>query len=469
MKEAKTDNLCLIFSKPFNLKETPLAKTQPKYPPGIPYIIGNEFAERFSYYGMKTILVVFMTQYLMSNSGTLDPMSEADAKYWYHMFSMANYFFPIIGAIISDIFWGKYKTIINLSIVYCLGHLFLGLFETRFGLAMGLTLIAIGSGGIKPCVSAHVGDQFSEKNKSLLTKMFSNFYLAINIGAATSSLLTPVLLEIYGPHIAFGLPGVLMLIATIIFWMGRNKFVAMPPVGIEQYKRDLLSPQGKKALKNLSLIYLFVSIFWSLFDQTGSSWVLQAQHMDRWVNLGFVQFELLSSQIQAFNPVLIIILIPTFAYVVYPFANRFFDFTALRRMSVGFFVAAASFALCAVAQSLIDGGGTPSILWQFFAYFLITIAEILISITALEFAYTQAPHNMKSFIMGFYLLSISLGNFVTAMVNHFIQNPDGSSKLAGAAYFWFFVVLVSITGFIFMFISRHYKEEIYLQSREKLG
>ena len=79
-----------------------------KMPKGIPYIIGNELAERFSYYGMKTILVVFMTQYIMNQSGAVEPMDDTEAKTWFHLFSMANYFFPIIGAILSDMFFGKY-------------------------------------------------------------------------------------------------------------------------------------------------------------------------------------------------------------------------------------------------------------------------------------------------------------------------------------------------------------------------
>ena len=133
-----------------------------KMPKGIPYIIGNEAAERFSYYGMRAILVIFMTQYMMAPDGvTPDRMTEAEATQWFHVFASAVYLFPMIGAIISDAFWGKYKTIMTLSVVYCLGHLVLALFESRYGLAAGLSLIAVGSGGIKPCVSAHVGDQLS--------------------------------------------------------------------------------------------------------------------------------------------------------------------------------------------------------------------------------------------------------------------------------------------------------------------
>jgi POT family proton-dependent oligopeptide transporter len=439
-----------------------------KMPPGIPYIIGNELAERFSYYGMKTILVIFMTKYLMDSSGNAAPMTESDAKYWYHIFNMTNYLFPILGAFVADILLGKFKTIISLSILYCLGHLALGLFDTRFGLCVGLTLIAMGSGGIKPCVSAHVGDQFRPDKKHLINKIFSVFYLSINIGAAISSLLTPVLLNRFGPHVAFGVPGVLMLIATIVFWMGKRKFVAIQPVGWNYYKNELFSIQGKKALLQLSIIYAFISIFWSLFDQTGSAWVLQAARMNRMVNLGFIEFELLPSQIQAINPLMIIILIPLFVFIVYPYINKFYNLTALRKITAGMFIASFSFVLCAIPENQISHGGQPTILWQFFAYLFLTIGEVLVSITALEFAYTQAPNSMKSFVMGFYLLSISLGNLVTAIVNGFIQNPNGSNKLEGAAYYWFFVALMVATAITFVFISKSYKEESYIQSGGKL-
>ena len=136
-----------------------------KMPPGIPYIISNEAAERFSFYGMRTILVVFMAKYLWLMDGAgATPMSNAEATEHYHSFVGWVYFTPILGALLADIFIGKYRTIILLSIVYCLGHAALacmGMFgHSREWLFAGLLLICLGSGGIKPCVSAHVGDQF---------------------------------------------------------------------------------------------------------------------------------------------------------------------------------------------------------------------------------------------------------------------------------------------------------------------
>src|SRR4051794_9614229 len=129
------------MSKPAYLTAPP--KTE-GMPPGIPYIVGNEAAERFNFYGMRAVLVVFMTKYLVNRSGAVAPMTENDANYWYHQFLSANYFFPALGAIVSDAFWGKYKMIIRLSLVYCLGSLALAFDHTRLGLTVGLTLIAIG-------------------------------------------------------------------------------------------------------------------------------------------------------------------------------------------------------------------------------------------------------------------------------------------------------------------------------------
>ncbi len=273
-----------------------------------------------------------------------------------------------------------------------------------------------------------------------------------------------MLLDVYGPHLAFGVPGFLMLVATIVFFMGRKVFVAVPPVGWKQYKGDLLSKQGKKAIVNLSVMYIFIAVFWSLFDQTGSSWVLQAEQMDKFVDLGFVKFELLASQIQAINPLLIMIFIPLFTSVLYPFLNKFFKLTALKKIVIGMFIAGFSFALLAVAQMQIVGGSTPSILWQFFAYFILTAAEVMVSITGLEFSYTQAPNSMKSFVMGLWLLSVALGNFITAQVTSHLQDIV---TIGTPLYFWFFAGLMFVTAVIFVIIASRYKEESYIQNRDE--
>jgi POT family proton-dependent oligopeptide transporter len=342
--------------------------------------------------------------------------------------------------------------------VYCIGHFILAMDETRSGLFAGQALIALGAGGIKPCVSAHVGDQFSRHNSHLLSKIFGWFYIAINIGAFVSMLLTPWLLATYSASVAFAIPGLLMLLATLLFWSGRHQFTHIPPAGMN-FVREALSGAGLKILAKLSVIYLFVAIFWALFDQTGSSWVLQAQQMNRIV----FGYSVLPSQIQAANPLLIIILVPLFSLVIYPAINRLFELTSLRKIAIGLFLTVFAFAISTWIQTRLDAGLHPHIAWQMLAYLILTSAEVMISITCLEFSYTQAPRTMKSFIMAFFMLSVALGNLLTSLVNFFIQNPDGTSKLAGADYFWFFTGLMLITAILFLLIIRYYKETTILQ------
>lgn len=430
-------------------------------PSGIPFIVGNEAAERFSFYGMKSILYVFMTQHLLDHSGSLDLMAKNEATGYVHLFVAAVYFFPLLGALISDIFLGKYHTILSLSVIYCLGHLALAIDDTRIGLAIGLSLIAIGAGGIKPCVSAHVGDQFGKTNQHLLSKVFSWFYFSINLGAFLSTLLTPVLLVNLGPHWAFGVPGVLMFIATVVFWMGRYRFVHVPAGGVG-FLNEALSAKGLLTIGKLALLFAFIVPFWSLFDQSTSSWVEQSESLDR----NFFGFELLSSQIQAFNPVMILLFIPIFSYGVYPAINSVFPLTPLRKISIGLFVTVLAFAIPAWIQMRIDAGETPALLWQVLAYVVLTSAEVMVSITCLEFAYTQAPNTMKSFVMSVFLLSIAAGNLFTSAVNFIILNPDGSSKLPGASYFWFFDGVMLATAIIFVGVAYFYKEKTYIQDEQ---
>lgn len=462
-------------------------RTQPAatagMPSGIPFIVGNEAAERFSFYGMKSILVVFMTQHLLSAAGRPDFMSETESREWMHLFVASAYFFPVIGGIVADAFLGKYLTILLLSLVYCAGHLCLALMdmpqpllaatlEPRGWLLAGLALIAVGAGGIKPCVSAHVGDQFGASNRHLLERVFGWFYFAINFGSFFATLLTPWLLEHHGPGWAFGVPGILMAVATLVFWLGRHRFVHVPPRGTA-YFAETFGPQGLASIAKLVPLYLLVAVFWSLYDQTGGAWVQQAEKMDR----RLLGIEWLESQIQAINPLMVLLFIPLFGLVVYPAVGRLVEFSPLRRIFVGFVLATAAFAISAAAQGRIDAESArlaaaglgpeaarwPSVAWQLAAYVVITAAEILVSITCLEFSYTQAPPQMKSLVMSVYLLSISLGNLFTAAVNSFTKGAGGESILAGAAYYWFFTGCMAVATVLLVPVVWCYRPREYLQ------
>jgi len=197
-------------------------------PHQIRYIIGNEGCERFSFYGMRNILTLFLATSLLAYLPEAELGSAA--KEVFHTFVIGVYFFPLLGGWIADRFFGKYNTILWLSLIYCAGQACLAMFVTnRIGFYVGLSLIAIGSGGIKPCISAFVGDQFDQTNKHRAKVVFDAFYWIINFGSFFASLLMPIFLHQLGPAIAFGIPGALMFISTFVLWVARRKYVMVPP------------------------------------------------------------------------------------------------------------------------------------------------------------------------------------------------------------------------------------------------
>jgi POT family proton-dependent oligopeptide transporter len=453
------------------------SKSAAKFPPQIKYIVGNEAAERFSFYGMKAILVVFMTNYLQ--------VAANEAKASYHFFTTACYFLPLLGAFLSDRFFGKYKTIIWLSLFYCAGHAVLAIFEGSVtGMYWGLGLIALGAGGIKPCVSAHVGDQFNDKNKSLLDRVYSYFYFSINFGAFFSTLLTPWLLTRYGAAIAFGIPGVLMAIATFVFWMGRKYYVHVPPTGgneagfmpiavysllnfgkkksgqalfdVARAKYKTEEVDAAKAALSIFKVFATVTVFWALFDQTGGSWTLQAEKMD----LNFLGMKMEAAQVQAANPIMVMALIPVFTFGLYPWVEKMgYKVTALRKMSVGMLLAGSSFVMVGMIEKGLEAGIKVNIGWQILAYLVLTMSEVMVSITGLEFAYTQAPRSMKSTIMSFWLLTVAFGNMlagVIAEVNVFAGQ--------GSKEFFFYAGLMLVTSVVFVWSAARYKVRDFIEN-----
>jgi proton-dependent oligopeptide transporter, POT family len=447
-----------------------------KLPKQVPYIIGNEACERFSFYGMRNILTVFLIDYLLVSEGVSLEERTGAAKATFHLFVSAVYFFPIFGGLLSDLFLGKYRTILYLSIVYCFGHLCLALFDdNKNGFYFGLFLIALGSGGIKPCVSAMVGDQFTDKNKALATKVFGAFYWSINFGSFFASLLIPVTLKTWGPSVAFGIPGILMAIATVIFWLGRKLYVQAPKVGADPHgfwkvvfaalknraaqgshwldKAKGLHPEsaveGAKAAFRMLLVFLPIPFFWALFDQKASTWVVQAKSMDKNI---FGLFEFQPSQMQFVNPALVMMLIPLTAGVIYPAFKRWgYELTPLRRMTIGMAIGALSYVVAGLIQVPISNGEKLSILWQLLPYLLLTTAEVLVSTTGLEFAYSQAPREMKGTLMAFWNLTVTAGNLAVALASA-INIFQGGPPL-----FFFYAGLAFVAAIALGFIARNYK------------
>jgi POT family proton-dependent oligopeptide transporter len=436
-----------------------------RYPPQIKFIIGNEGCERFSFYGMRSILTVYMAQWLT--------LPEHDAEANYHLFVTACYLMPLVGGWLADRVWGRYRVILWLSLGYVLGHATLAVWETRWGLFAGLSLIAIGSGGIKPCVSAFVGDQFRPEQHRMVERVYALFYWIINCGSFASTLLIPWTLARFGPSVAFGIPGVLMGVALVVFVSGKRHYVQVAPTGPNPHAfvrvvasavgrrrrgaahwldaarevHPVEAVDGAKAVFAIMGVYAAVTAFWALFDQHGSSWVLQARRMDLQVG----GYRLQASQLAALNPVMVMVLIPIFQRIVYPGVERMgLRVTPLGKMTLGMALSVLSFVAAALVEGALVGGATPSALWQIPQYLLLTAGEVLVSVTGLEFSYTQAPRAMKSTIMSIWMLTVALGNLLTAWVSKV-------NRFHGAAYFWFFAALMLVGAVCFAAIARRYR------------
>uniref|UniRef100_A0A3Q2C9H8 Solute carrier family 15 member 1a n=1 Tax=Cyprinodon variegatus TaxID=28743 RepID=A0A3Q2C9H8_CYPVA len=372
------------------------------YPISIFFIIVNEFCERFSYYGMRAVLVLYFKYFFQWNDDLAISI--------YHTFVAFCYLTPIFGAIVADSWLGKFRTIIYLSIVYAVGQVAMAVSaihditdKNRDGtpdnltfhvvLSMvGLMLIALGTGGIKPCVAAFGGDQFGDQQEKQRRTFFSVFYLCINGGSLLSTIITPILrAQDCGIHskskcysLAFGVPAALMVVALAVFIMGSSMYYKAKPEGnimfkvskcigfaiknryrhrSKQYPKKehwmdwaeekydkLLIAQIKIALRVLFL-YIPLPMFWTLFDQKGSRWTLQATTMDG--NFGAIVIQ--PDQMQTINPILILTLVPIMDSLIYPLIRKCgLNFTPLRKMTVGMILAALAFFCAAVIQLQID-------------------------------------------------------------------------------------------------------------------
>jgi POT family proton-dependent oligopeptide transporter len=503
------------------MTEATPAAASGRMPPQVPYIIGNEACERFSFYGMRNILTPFLVTSLLLYA----PAAERAgiAKEVFHSFVIGVYFFPLLGGWISDRWFGKYQTVLWLSLVYCVGHAFLAVSDdNRTGFYAGLFLIALGSGGIKPLVSSFVGDQFDQTNKHKAKLVYDAFYWTINFGSFFASLLMPRILRGWGPSWAFGIPGLLMFVATVIFWSGRRRYVIVPsappdPNGFLAVVRSALLARGRtgpgllvaaaglvlalaslllvpslgvvialcmalgallllggvgtalqledararhpaeavdavRAVLRILVIFALVTPFWSLFDQKASTWVLQGNQMvmlapGSW--LGWLVKE--PAQMQALNPLLVMLLIPFNNLVLYPALRRAgLEPTALRRMGLGIALSALAWVVAGAIQLWIDGGAPVSISWQVVPYLLLTFGEVLVSATGLEFAYSQAPAAMKGVIMSYWSLSVTFGNLWVLITNAVARNQAVTARITATGLSQNAFLMFFFAGFAFL-------------------
>ncbi len=501
-------------------------------PKQIPYIIGSEGCERFSFYGMRNILTPFLITVLLLQKG--------EAKDVFHSFVIGVYFFPLLGGWIADRLFGKYRTILWFSLIYCIGLGTLALFpRDRTAFMTGLFLVALGAGGIKPLVASFIGDQFDARTKHLAKVVFDAFYWIINFGSFFGSLLMPIFLVGFGPEIAFGIPAVLMLLATVVLWAGRHIYVMVPvaPANpssfIRVVKTALLAKDpahgnlgfwlavlgvvaagatflligtldivpiiclavvvflvfggvgtwmqldrargvhsdeavdGVRSVLRVLIVFALVTPFFSLFDQKATEWVNQGgtMHVPTWNLMTGWETNFQPAQMQAFNPLFVMILIPFNNLVLYPWLRkRGWEPTALRKMTAGILFSAFAWIAAGVLQLQIEGSAVKSIsiFWQLLPYVLLTFGEVLVSATGLEFAYSQAPLPMKGVIMSFWNLATTVGNLWVLLVDAAIRNKSviGSIESSGVSVttflMFFFAAFAGLAAFVFWLYTRRY-------------
>ncbi|KAK0176290.1 hypothetical protein PV328_000438 [Microctonus aethiopoides] len=363
-------------------------KKKENYPKSIFFIVTNECCERFSYHGMRVILAL----YFRNKLGYNDDISTII----YHVFTMLVAFFPLLGALMADAWIGKFKTILYLSIVYAIGQILLSAAATPiFGLPIrelsmiGLALIALGTGGIKPCVAAFGGEQFIlPLQEKYLKTFFSVLYFIINLGSLVSALLTPELrngIQCFGDTTcdaaAFLFPAILMILSIVVFIMGKSMYKIKQPKGNVMFdtarciynavynkvssngvtrnhwldyaddKYDVKLIEDIKSLLRVSKLFLPLPIFWALYDQQGSRWTFQATRMDGEIGGYFIK----PDQMQVINPLLILAFIPIFQTCIYPLLAKvkLID-TPLKKLTTGGFLAGVAFIVSGIVELQLE-------------------------------------------------------------------------------------------------------------------
>lgn len=419
------------------------------HPKGFWFIFFGELAERCSFYGMRILLVMYLV--------TVFEYPKHEAFKVMHLYMAGCYFAPLLGGWVADRFLGKYWTIIGFSVPYVVGQFIVGL-SNEYLMYGALVLLALGSGVIKPNISTLMGmtyDQQRPGQDKLRSQAFSWFYVAINMGSFFSYNVCPWVRDKVGRVVddqgtladpqagymaGFMVPAVLMTVALIIFAIGKKYYAVEPPPRSVVDREP--AAERWKVVGRVGGLFFLVMFFWAIFDQKTTTWLYFAKdHLNLNVDLYFDQFRIAPERMQALNPLFIILFVPV-VNQVYKLLDSFgFAVTPTNKMIAGFLLTATCMGIHAVAGYVAvnpDGSITRiSILWQAFAFLALTVAEILISVTGLELAFTAAPKSMKSFVTGLWLVTVGLANlFINTPVSQmYPDDKPGSFSVFGQKLF----------------------------------
>ncbi|XP_037039378.1 peptide transporter family 1-like [Bradysia coprophila] len=464
------------------------------YPKRVFLIIGNKFCERWSFWGLNTILVL----YLKNELGYTENVTTA----LYHGFLTTVYFMCIFGGLLSDVWWGKFKTILNLSIMYFVGFVIMS-FSSASILnisphvlsIVGLIVIAVCAGGVQPCLSAFGADQFkSPEQEPQIVRYFSLFYFAMSLGTVLTIIISPLLKEnvqCFGHDdcfpLSFGVSAISMLISIVIFVSGKSSYTckrsssentvidvflciwnafltkfrdghAKPCKNLLDYSIDKYGHQlveDTRILLRIFALYVPLPFFWALYDQQTSRWILQASKMNG--DIGF--FVVLPDQVPLLPPLLLLVFIPLFDTAIYPLLSKIGIRRPLQRMVLGGLASALAFLCSALVQFQIDRSPekTVTMLWLVPQYVSLTVAEVMLAITGYSFSYEQAPTNMKSVVQAIWLSTRAFGDLILIFIT-------GATFFQSLAYeFLMLSVIMAVDMIVFTGLAYNYKSNSNLK------
>jgi POT family proton-dependent oligopeptide transporter len=409
------------------------------HPRGLTFLFATEMWERFSYYGMRALLVLYMVRYLLLPSHAesvigLEPLrrgiewltgplaTQPFSSHIYGLYTGLVYLTPVFGGILADRILGRHRTILIGAALMAFGH-FMMAFESLFLLA--LTLLILGNGAFKPNISAQVGGLYAPGDRRR-DRAYSIFYVGINVGALLAPLVCGTLGEEVGWHYGFAAAGMGMTAALIIYAFAVR---TLPHHEVQQ--AIVLGPERKPLERNewigiLALAALFVptTLFWATFEQQGNTIALWADdHTDRYINLMFWHGEIPITWFQAFNPLLVIAFTPFVVGLWTRQARRGTEPSTVVKMAFGCFGVGLANLLMVLA-AWRAAGDESSWLWLLGYFVLITIGELYISPIGLSLVSKVAPARMVSMAMGLWLATSFAGNLIAGWLGSFWSGMD---------------------------------------------
>jgi POT family proton-dependent oligopeptide transporter len=397
---------------------------EPKFfghPRGLATLFFTEMWERFSYYGMRGFLILYMTKALA--------FTDTQASNAYTTYVSSVWLTPILGGLIADAWLGQYRSVLLGGIIIALGHFTLAFHGLAF-LYAGLGLIVIGTGLLKPNISTLVGGLY-EQGDERRDAGFSLFYMGINLGAFLGPIIAGRIAEGIDWHLGFACAGFGMLLGLAQYVLGRRHLQpAIERIAAQkaarraadataaggQGGRSPLTPDDWRRISAVFVLFIFASLFWGAYEQAGSTLTLFA---DRYVHLELLGLKLYASWFVSVQAAFVILLSPLFAWLWIRLGPR--QPSSPAKFALALLFVGLAFLLLIPAGSLAQQGIKVSPLWLFAAYFIQELGELCLSPVGLSLVTKVAPVKLVSFVMGIFFLSNFLGNLLAGWSARFVS------------------------------------------------